>query len=113
DEPSDRIDNAEKHDIGAEGREIVEPALECVADVGEPDLAHRGRRGKRAGMPRRLDGMTGHPELIHGPFDGISDMHVASSPTWVRGGRGAPLWPRLHRAAGHAAAATRLSRCYS
>ena len=62
-------------------REIVEPALQRFADLGIPDLAHCGRRSKRAGMPRRLDGVTGHPELIHGPFDGISDMHIASSRT--------------------------------
>ena len=51
DEPSDGIDDAEKHDIGAEGREIVEPALQRFADARRPDLAHRGRRGKRAACP--------------------------------------------------------------
>ena len=100
-----RVDDAEKRDIGAERREIVEPAPQRIPDVGGSDLPHR--RGRcveaarlAAGAADRLDGMAGKPQLIHAPFNGISDMHRRILPNRVRGPRAA-WWPTCNPAAGH------------
>ena len=71
-----RADDAEKDDVGAERGEILEAARQCIPDVVDRDPPHRrGRRIEPAGTADRLDGMAGEPQLIHGPFNGISDMH--------------------------------------
>src|SRR5439155_13949485 len=119
DEADQRVDDAEKDDVCAEGGEIFDPLDQGIPDLGDPDAAHRrGRYMQFASAPSgaadRLDGVTGKPELIDAPFNGISDMHCRLLPNrWFEGSRATWLAAPAIRLPVTQAAATRHPRYYS
>ncbi len=113
DETDQRIEHAEKNDIGAIRREIVETSGEDMSEVDHPDMPD-SRWGRMqvfacsaSDAACRLDSRGSMPELIDAPFDRIAYGHDRSSPNRWFEGRGPPVAARS-AASGHERTATRL-----
>ncbi len=85
-----RIDDAEKRDVAAEGSEIVDAAGQCVAEIGDRNAADHRRcqifpvLSMSGAHP--LYRHAGLPDLVHSPFDRIADMHLPCLPNrWFEG----------------------------
>ena len=80
DQAGERVDDGEENHVAAAGRKVLPALGQRLAEVGHRDPAHRGPvgGGGHARPTHRLRGLsdrrTGGAQLVHAPFDGISDV---------------------------------------
>src|SRR5581483_227168 len=73
----DRIDDADEDHVRAVCAEIVEALRQGIAEIGDGDAAHIGRRCRATHAATcRANRRCGEPDLIVAPFDGIANLHA-------------------------------------